>query len=93
MKNAKFLFTFLVLFILSMCVLGSKKGDIDKNKKVAEQYHELKADNVKSILCEDFIGRNEKSRHTWNAKQHEKYLSNGVFKKDSICNQVAEGEA
>jgi len=68
-----------------------QKPVVNDNKKVARKYHELKAEDVNSILCDDFIGRNEKSRHTWNAEQHIKYLSNGVYKKDSIFHQTAEG--
>jgi len=88
----RLLFSFLVLFSISVCVCASEKSDIEKNKEVAVKYHELKAVNVKSILCKDFVGRNEKSRHTWDSESHEKYLSNGVFKQDSICQQVAEGD-
>ena len=62
------------------------------NKKVAAKYHELKADDVNAILCEDFIGRNEKSRHTWTRDNHIKFLSNDVYKKDSIFHQIVEGD-
>lgn len=62
------------------------------NKKVAARYHELKPDDVDAILTKDFIGRNEKSRFTWNLENHKSYLSNGAFKKDSIFQQVAEGD-
>ena len=92
MKNSKFLFALVILFLPSTFTFGSKKSDVEKNRKVAEIYHELKAENVKAILCDDFIGRSEKSMHTWDKDSHEKYLSNGVFKQDSICQQIAEGD-
>lgn len=92
MKNAKFLFVLVVFLIPSIFTFGSEKSNVEKNKKVAEKYHELKAENVKAILCDDFVGRNEKSRRTWDAASHEQYLSNGIFKQDSIFQQVGEGD-
>jgi len=65
--------------------------DIEGNKKTAAIYHELNPENIDKIFTEDFIGRNEKSRHTWNRENHRDYLSNGVYKRDSIFHQVAEG--
>jgi hypothetical protein len=44
------------------------------------------------ILTKDFIGRNEKSRFTWNRENHRTWLSNSDYKKDSIAQQVAEGD-
>ncbi len=67
------------------------KMTLEENKRIATLYHELKAENVDLILTEDFIGRNEKSRHTWTKENHRNYLSNGVYKKDSIFHQIAEG--
>ena len=64
---------------------------MEKNKKIATMYHELQAEDIDEILTGDFVGRNEKSRHTWNREDHRNYLNNGYYKKDSIFHQVAEG--
>jgi predicted ester cyclase len=92
MRNVKSVIFILALFLTSVTVVANTKGDTEKNKKVAEKYHELKAENVKDILCEDFVGRTEKSMHTWDAASHEKYLASDAFKQDSICEQIAEGD-
>ncbi|MGW8317156.1 MAG: ester cyclase [Bacteroidales bacterium] len=86
------LFIVTVLLLFAGIAFSQSKADIEKNKKVATIYHELKAENVDDILTEDFIGRNEKSRHTWNREDHRNYLSNGNYKKDVILSQVAEGD-
>ena len=80
-----------VLLLFAGVALCQNKADIEKNKKVSTIYHELKAENIDDILTEDFSGRNEKDRHTWNREDHRSYLSNGNYKKDTILNQVAEG--
>jgi hypothetical protein len=65
--------------------------NVAENKRTSALYHELKPENVDLILTEDFIGRAEKDRHTWDRESHRNYLSNGVYKRDSIFQQVAEG--
>jgi predicted SnoaL-like aldol condensation-catalyzing enzyme len=80
------------LLLFAGIAFSQDKADLERNKKVATIYHELKAENVDAILTEDFIGRNEKGRHTWNREDHRNYLSNGNYKKDVILNQVAEGD-
>jgi len=72
-------------------ILRIPEGNASENKKTAAIYHELKAENIDGILAEDFIGRSEKSRHTWNRENHRNYLNNGVYKRDSIFHQVAGG--
>ena len=67
------------------------KISLEENKRIATLYHELKPENVDSILADNFIGRTEKDRHTWTKENHRNYLSNGIYKKDSIFHQVAEG--
>ncbi len=79
------------LLLFTGIAFSQNKSDIEKNKKVSVIYHELKAENIDDILTEDFTGRNEKGRHTWKREDHRSYLSNGNFKKDTILNQVAEG--
>jgi hypothetical protein len=74
-----------------MAIYRIPEGNAAENKKTAAIYHELDPENIDMILTEDFIGRNEKSRHTWNRENHRNYLTNGVFKRDSIFRQVAEG--
>ena len=93
MKNVKLLFVLVILLLPSTFTFGSEESDVEKNKKVAEKYHELKAEHVKAILCDDFVGRTEQSiMHTWDAASHEKYLASELFKQDSICEQIAEGD-
>jgi predicted ester cyclase len=65
--------------------------DLQKNKEIAAKYHKLNPSDIDVILTENFIGRNEKSRFTWNRENHRNYLSNGKFKTDSIFYQIAEG--
>jgi hypothetical protein len=67
-------------------------ADIQENKKTAALYHELVPENVDLILTEDFFGQNEKGRHTWDRESHRRYLSSGNYKRDSIFQQVAEGD-
>jgi len=91
MKKSQ-IFLLIVIFIITTgVVIGQIKDVAKKNKEVVARYHELKADDVDVILTKDFIGRNEKSKFTWNLEKHKSYLSNGAFKKDSIFQQVAEG--
>ncbi|MFC2126484.1 ester cyclase [Bacteroidota bacterium] len=63
----------------------------EENLKIATLYHELNPENIDKILADDFEGRNEKSRHTWDKENHRKYLSNDVPKQDSIFHQFAQG--
>ncbi len=95
MKTRLFISLLLVFGVTMSC---QKKIDITnedtarKNKEVATRYHELKPENIDSILTENFFGQNEKSRHTWNRESHRKYLTNGMYKVDTIFNQIAEGD-
>ena len=84
--------TVIALLLFAGIAFSQNKADIERNQKVSTIYHELKAENIDAILTEDFIGRNEKGRHTWNREDHRKYLSNGNYKKDIILEQVAEGD-
>jgi hypothetical protein len=63
-----------------------------ENLKTSVIYHELKEENIDDILTEDFVGRSEKDRFTWTRDDHHNYLGNGVYKKDSIFQQVAFGD-
>ena len=74
-----------------MAMYNVPSEDIAKNKKTATIYHELNPENVDIILTEDFIGRTEKNMFTWDRENHRNYLTNGVYKRDSIFQQVAEG--
>ena len=74
-----------------MTILLIPDGNAAENKKTSTIYHELNPDNIDMILTEDFIGRSEKDRFTWNRENHRNYLSNGVYKRDSIFQQIAEG--
>lgn len=92
MKKLSIFFIAVILIITAGNVFGQKKEAVQKNKEVAARYHELKAENVDAILTKDFMGRNEKSGHRWNIEDHKFYLATSVYKKDSICQQVAEGD-
>lgn len=91
MKKSHFLFITIILFCTSVSLYGQKNIEVEKNKAIATKYHDLNPDNIDAILAENFIGRNEKGRHTWNRENHRKYLTNGSFKVDSIFYQIAEG--
>jgi len=89
--------TILILFISCSYDKKSSENDqksseIKKNKEIATKYHDLNANDVDSILTVNFIGRNAKNLFTWNRENHREYLSNGLYKKDSIIQQVAEGD-
>ncbi|GEM_PF-2464579 len=92
MKKNAFLFITLVLIFVSASLQGQKKNEAQKNKEIAAKYHELNPANIDAILTANFIGRNEKSRHTWNRENHRQYLTNGRYKVDSIFYQIAEGD-
>jgi len=62
-----------------------------KNKELSTLYHQLKAENVDIVLSENFIGRGENG-YTWDRESHRAYLSNGMYKVDSIVRQFGEGE-
>ena len=64
MKKSLTFIAVVILIFTTQSISGEKKSKVQKNLEVAAKYHELKAENVKDILTEDFIGRNEKSRHT-----------------------------
>ncbi len=91
MKRSQFLFIALALILTSGCIYGQGNKEMQKNKEIATKYHELNPDNVDIILTDNFIGRHAKNRFTWNKEDHRKYLSNGDSKKDTILNQIAEG--
>ena len=79
------------LVFIAGIAFGQNKADIEKNKRIATLYHELKAENVDAILAENFKGHHEKGRgNIWDKESHRRFLSNGRYKKDSIFQQVAE---
>ena len=80
------------LLLFAGIAFGQNKADIEKNKRISTLYHQLNAGDVDIILTEDFIGGDEQRRRSWNREDHRNFLSNGIYKKDSILNQVAEGD-
>ena len=80
------------LLLFAGIAFGQNKADIEKNKRIATLYHQLNAGDVDIILTEDYIGGDEQRRRSWNREDHRNFLSNGLYKKDSILNQVAEGD-
>lgn len=91
MKMRFLLFIALILILANGCSTNQLNTDLQKNKETAAKYHKLNPSDIDVILTENFIGRNEKSRFTWNRENHRNYLSNGKFKTDSIFSQIAEG--
>ena len=80
-----------VFILLAGITFGQNKIDIENNKKVATIYHDLKVEDIDNILTEDFIGRNEKSRRTWNRENHRQAWSKWKGQ-DKILHLIAEGE-
>lgn len=89
-KNLLFIAVLILTFTIG-CKNDQVNTELQKNKEIATKYHELNPENIDIILTDNFIGRHAKDRFTWSKEDHRKYLSNGEFKKDSIFNQVAEG--
>ncbi len=92
MKKSYLLFLALVLIFACGCSNAQKNTEILKNKEIAAKYHDLNPNDIDAILAADFIGRNEKSRFTWNVEDHRKYLyqwklQSGYY----FWQQVAEG--
>jgi len=69
----------------------------EENGRIASLYHELKPENIDEILTDDFIGRWENDRFTWNKENHLDFLTgntdanNNMNLKDSVYNQVVGG--
>ncbi|MCU0473668.1 MAG: ester cyclase [Bacteroidales bacterium] len=92
MKKNHFLFIVVILILTFGSISCQKNNEIQQNKEIAVKYHNLNADDIEAILSDNFIGRNEKSRFTWNRENHREYLTNGIYKEDSIFYQIAEGD-
>ena len=69
----------------------SSYDNVEKNKQTSAKYHKLDPEDINDILTDDFIGRNEKSRHTWNKENHINYHTNNPDIIDTIYNQIADG--
>jgi hypothetical protein len=64
----------------------------ENNLKTAATYHKFDPEDINDILTDDFIGRNEKSRFTWNKENHQNYWSNNPrTATDTIFHQIADG--
>ncbi len=63
----------------------------EEQRKIADLYHELKPENVDEILTDDFMGRWEKDRFTWDKESHRNFLTNNTTMKDSVFSQVVDG--
>jgi predicted SnoaL-like aldol condensation-catalyzing enzyme len=92
MKKNHFLFIVVILILTFGSISCQKNNEIQKNKEIAVKYHNLNPDDIEAILSDNFIGRNEKNRFTWNRENHREYLTNGIYKEDSIFYQIAEGD-
>ena len=65
---------------------------VEENKRIAAKYHDLNPDDVDEILTEDFIGRHEHNTHTWNRENHREFLTRHPEMKDTIDDQIGEGD-
>lgn len=91
-KN-NFLSFFATVLALSFFSISCQKTDeIKKNKETAARYHELNPDDIDAVLSNKFIGRSEENNFSWNREDHRKFLTDGRYKKDSIYQQIAEGD-
>ena len=63
---------------------------VEKNKNVAETYHQMRADDVESILTPDFIGHGPND-FTWTRSDHVGFATN-LKGSNTIHNIVAEGQ-
>ncbi len=91
MKKSYLLFHVFVLIFACGCSNSPENTIEQSNKEISTRYHNLNPKDIDAILAADFIGRNEKSRFTWNVEDHRKYLTNSIYKMDTILEQVAEG--
>lgn len=67
-------------------------ANAENNLKTSAKYHKLDPEDINDILTDDFIGRNEKSRHTWTwTKENHKNLWAGGSTIDTIYHQIADG--
>ena len=88
----KYLSSLIVLYLL-VGISCQEKIDIEKeNKRIAAEYHDLNPDNVNKILTEDFIGRHEQNKDTWNRESHREFLNNNPEMEDTIYVQIGEGD-
>lgn len=75
------------------CVAFIPISEVKEHLAISSKYHELNPDDIDNILTDDFIGRNEKSRHTWTKDQHKNYWTkNPIGAPDSIYQQIAQGD-
>jgi len=66
--------------------------NVERNLNTSATYHKLNPEDINNILTDDFIGRNEHSRHTWTKENHQNYWSNNKgTATDTIFYQVANG--
>lgn len=78
--------------IVCLTTLDKTSYDMaENNLKTSDTYHKLNPDDIENILTDDFVGRNEKSRFTWNKQNHQNFWTNnkGVAQ-DSIYGQLAQ---
>ncbi|MEX2369651.1 MAG: hypothetical protein WD578_01505 [Bacteroidales bacterium] len=83
------------LMFVTSCSLNDRDDQLNEtntNHQAALLYHELNPLHADSILTKDFIGQREKNLYTWDFDDHKKYLANGRFKRDSVYQQVTEGD-
>lgn len=92
MKEICFILIAFLLIQTSGCSNAKVSNDLERNKEIAVRYHDLNPNDIELIFTENYYAQNELGRRTWNREDHRQWLSNGRFKKDSILNQVAEGD-
>ena len=94
----KIIFSILALSLIAGSFSCQEKTDeeakksVEENKKIAALYHDLNPEDIDMILTEDFIGRHEQNRFTWNRENHREFLNSYPEMKDTIYSQIGEGD-
>ena len=73
-------------------VITSSYNNAEENKRISSMYHDTNPDNVDMILTEEFSGFNEEYGNTWNKENHRNFLTNHPEIKDTVYNQIGEGD-
>jgi hypothetical protein len=94
----KLFFLVSILVLASISCQTSKENNsvsLDENKKISTLYHERNLEDVDKLLSEDFVGSyyyQDAKPIIWNKESHKNAITNNPNVKDSILNQIAEGD-
>jgi len=97
----KIIFSIFSVLLITGCTTSEQKTvvvlntPIEENKKISVIYHERNAEDVESILTEDFIGyylTDDPTHKTWDREGHLNAINKYPNVKDTILLQIAEDE-